>query len=115
MVSCADAGKAASAQEKSAALRSVVFIWIYLPVRKGWYLAFGGNQSPRETPVRVTRRQRAVGFLERTNFQIAETQPGEQAAEVHFRQRLHERLVVPPAVAEMDQPVEFGRRRQEVE
>src|SRR5262245_29853337 len=115
MVSCAGAGAATIAPSASTAALNVVFIRIYLPVGTACYLAFGRNQSPGEAPIAIARAERAVGLLERADFDVAEAEPAEQPGQVHARERLHERLVVAPAVAEVDQAVEGIVVRQEVE
>src|SRR5688500_20281700 len=77
--------------------------------------AFSRNQGPREAPVAIARSKGALGFFERMDLDLAEAEPLEQRRQVHAGERLHERLVVPPGMAEMDQLIERLAPGQEVE
>src|SRR5687768_1013177 len=90
MVSCADAGAATTAPSASTAALKVVFIFDLSPCVGACYLAFGRNQSPRKAPVTVSRRKRAVGFLERPQLDVAQAEPPHHRGQVHARERLHE-------------------------
>src|SRR5687767_1284038 len=94
------------AQAAMAAVLSAVFMRIRPPLGAGMLPAFGGNQCPRKAPVAVTGVERAVGFFERMDLDLAETEPLEQRRQVHAGERLHERLIVPPRMAEMDPLIE---------
>src|SRR5688572_903676 len=98
-----------------ATVLSALVMRIDPPVGAKMLPAFSGNQCPRKAPVSIAGGKRALGLLEGTDLHVAEPQPLEQRRQVHARERLHERLVIAPRVAEMDERIEWIRSRQEVE